>query len=142
MRLSFKINALTIVLFITLLLGCVVNNKTLEHIALSNDEQIIYDNRIYKYTKVLNAFVTNDDNIVIYETAYITKDEILVFDEFYYVKVSAIYNDFYIDKGLYQNCYINEQNKKAIVEAMALGISNISVNNLNKKLKRGCKKIK
>ena len=78
----------------------------------------------------------NDDNIVIYETAYITKDEILVFDEFYYVKVSAIYNDFYIDKGLYQNCYINEQNKKAIVEAMALGISNISVNNLNKKLKR------
>ncbi|MCI5938758.1 MAG: hypothetical protein MRZ17_02485 [Acholeplasmataceae bacterium] len=136
MRLSFKINALTIVLFITLLLGCVVNNKTLEHIALSNDEQIIYDNRIYKYTKVLNAFVTNDDNIVIYETAYITKDEILVFDEFYYVKVSAIYNDFYIDKGLYQNCYINEQNKKAIVEAMALGISNISVNNLNKKLKR------
>ena len=71
----------------------------------------------------------------------ITKDEILVFDEFYYVKVSAIYNDFYIDKGLYQNCYINEQNKKAIVEAMALGISNISVNNLNKKLKRGCKKI-
>ncbi len=136
MRLSFKINVLTIVLFITLLLGCVVNNKTLEHIALSNDEQIIYDNRIYKYTKVLNAFVTNDDNIVIYETAYITKDEILVFDEFYYVKVSAIYNDFYIDKGLYQNCYINEQNKKAIVEAMALGISNISVNNLNKKLKR------
>ena len=136
MRLSFKINALTIVLFITLLLGCVVNNKTLEHIALSNDEQIIYDNRIYKYTKVLNAFVTNDDNIVIYETAYITKDEILVFDEFYYVKVSAIYNYFYIDKGLYQNCYINEQNKKAIVEAMALGISNISVNNLNKKLKR------
>lgn len=124
------------------MLGCVVNNKTLEHIALSNDEQIIYDNRIYKYTKVLNAFVTNDDNIVIYETAYITKDEILVFDEFYYVKVSAIYNDFYIDKGLYQNCYINEQNKKAIVEAMALGISNISVNNLNKKLKRGCKKIK
>lgn len=85
---------------------------------------------------MLNAFVTNDDNIVIYETAYITKDEILVFDEFYYVKVSAIYNDFYIDKGLYQNCYINEQNKKAIVEAMALGISNISVNNLNKKLKR------
>ena len=136
MRLSFKINVLTIVLFITLLLGCVVNNKTLEHIALSNDEQIIYDNRIYKYTKVLNAFVTNDDNIVIYETAYITQDEILVFDEFYYVKVSAIYNDFYIDKGLYQNCYINEQNKKAIVEAMALGISNISVNNLNKKLKR------
>lgn len=136
MRLSFKINVLTIVIFITLLLGCVVNNKTLEHIALSNDEQIIYDNRIYKYTKVLNAFVTNDDNIVIYETAYITKDEILVFDEFYYVKVSAIYNDFYIDKGLYQNCYINEQNKKAIVEAMALGISNISVNNLNKKLKR------
>ena len=136
MRLSFKINVLTIVLFITLLLGCVVNNKTLEHIALSNDEQIIYDNRIYKYTKVLNAFVTNDDNIVIYETAYITKDEILVFDEFYYLKVSAIYNDFYIDKGLYQNCYINEQNKKAIVEAMALGISNISVNNLNKKLKR------
>ena len=118
------------------MLGCVVNNKTLEHIALSNDEQIIYDNRIYKYTKVLNAFVTNDDNIVIYETAYITKDEILVFDEFYYVKVSAIYNDFYIDKGLYQNCYINEQNKKAIVEAIALGISNISVNNLNKKLKR------
>lgn len=136
MRLSFKINVLTIVLFITLLLGCVVNNKTLEHIALSNDEQIIYDNRIYKYTKVLNAFVTNDDNIVIYETAYITKDEILVFDEFYYVKVSAIYNDFYIDKGLYQNCYINEQNKKAIVEAMALGISNISVDNLNKKIKR------
>ena len=136
MILSFKINALTIVLFITLLLGCVVNNKTLEHIALSNDEQIIYDNRLYKYTKVLNAFVTNDDNIVIYETAYITKDEILVFDEFYYVKVSAIYNDFYIDKGLYQNCYINEQNKKAIVEAMALGISNISVNNLIKKLKR------
>ena len=136
MRLSFKINVLTIVLFITLLLGFVGNNKTLEHIALSNDEQIIYDNRIYKYTKVLNAFVTNDDNIVIYETAYITKDEILVFDEFYYVKVSAIYNDFYIDKGLYQNCYINEQNKKAIVEAMALGISNISVDNLNKKIKR------
>lgn len=136
MRLSFKINALTIVIFLTVLLGCVVNNKTLEYNALSNDEQIIYDNRIYKYTKVLNAFVTIDDNIVIYETAYITQDDILVFDEFYYVKIAAIYHDFYIEKGLYQNCYINEQNKKAIVEAMALGIRNISVDNLNKKLKR------
>lgn len=136
MRTSFKINALTIILFITFFSGCVVNNKMLQYNVLSKEEQIIYDNRVYNYTKILNAFITNDDNIVIYETAYKTNDDVLVFDEFYYVKVSAIYHNYYIEKGLYQNCYINEQNKKAIVEAMALGISNISVDNLNKKLKR------
>lgn len=128
----------------TIILECVIiktftniNNITnYRTLKLSDNEQVIYDNMNYEYTKIDNAFITFDDNIIIYRTSYITKDEILVYDEFYYVKVSAIYNNKFIEKGLYQDYYINDQNKEAIVEAMSYGIHSITIENLNNKLKR------
>lgn len=128
----------------TIILECVIiktftniNNITnYRTLKLSDNEQVIYDNMNYEYTRIDNAFITFDDNIIIYRTSYITKDEILVYDEFYYVKVSAIYNNKFIEKGLYQDYYINDQNKEAIVEAMSYGIHSITIENLNNKLKR------
>lgn len=128
----------------TIILECVIiktftniNNITnYRTLKLSDNEQVIYDNMNYEYTRIDNAFITFDDNIIIYRTSYITKDKILVYDEFYYVKVSAIYNNKFIEKGLYQDYYINDQNKEAIVEAMSYGIHSITIENLNNKLKR------
>lgn len=130
-----KILMVLTIFFGTIFSGGIVYEKKLNNCTLSKNEQIIYDYSI-NCSKVLDAFVTYDDNILIYKISYVSKDEILVIDDLYYVKTSAIYNGCYIEKGLYQEIYINEQEKQAIVEAMALGIRTLSVDNLNNKLKR------
>lgn len=117
---------MVLIVFSTILLWYFINeDQKYKHLSL--EEKIVYDNTNYQNEKVISAFTTIDDNIIIYKVSYITKDEILVMDDFYYVKVSSIYNEHYIAKGLYQNNYMRSYEKQAIVEAMSYGIKKLDI---------------